>query len=188
MTKAFDSALFIPVNPLSGEVVEVSSPGPPLLTQWASYISGPPGTVVETDLPAATAPGQTLLSGPAPDFLWTPATTTASLPVPTGANQTYVSGQNAPYSMQLAAATPQPTGPGQIVVSGGSAGGPWPYTLQTMAQVVAQGGAVTNVAGGSLSAGANIVYAPSATLTTRLDGGNPATSAIDNFSIDMGTF
>lgn len=188
MTKAFDSAMFIPPNPNAGEVVEVGAPGPPLQTQWGNYISGPPGISVEASIPAATAPGQALLSGPAPDFAWEAAPTTASLPPPTGANQTYVSAQNPPFNMQLAAAMPQPSGSGQIVVSGGSAGGPWPYTLMTTAQVVAAGNAVTTTSGGTLAQAANIVFTANATLGTRIDGSDPTKSALDNFTIDAGTF
>ena len=188
MTKALDMALFVPPNPNAGEVVEIASPGPPLKTQFNTYIGGPPGVVVEASLPAATAQGQSLLSGPGPDFEWDAVPTTSSLPVPTGPNQTYVSGQSAPFSMQLAAAMPQPTAPNQIVVSGGSPGGPWPYTLQTVAQVMSAGNAVTTTGGGAFTVSANLSFAPSASIATRIDGGDPTKSALDNFTLDAGTF
>ena len=188
MTKAFDMALFVPANPNSGEVVEIASPGPPLKTQFNTYIGGPPGVTVEASLPAATAQGQSLLSGPGPDFEWDAVATSSTLPVPTGANQTYVSAQSAPYNMQLAAATPQPTAPNQIVVSGGSPGGPWPNTLQTVAQVMAMGNAVTTTGGGAFNASATLSFAPSVSTLTRIDGGDPTKSVLDNFAIDMGTF
>ena len=188
MTKAFDMALFVPPNPNAGEVVEIAAPGPPLKTQFNTYIGGPPGVTVEASLPAATAPGQSLLSGPAPDFEWEALPTSSTLPVPTGPNQTYVSGQSAPYAMGLVSAMPQPTAPSQIVVSGGSIGGPWPYTLQTIAQVMSAGNAVTTVGGGSFNASASLAFAPSASLSTRVDGGDPTKSVLDNFNIDAGAF
>jgi hypothetical protein len=93
MTKAFDLAVFIPPNPNAGEVVEIVDPGPPLKTQYGNYIGGPPGVTVEASVPAATAQGQSLLSGPGPDFEWTASPTSSTLPIPTGPNQTYVSDQ-----------------------------------------------------------------------------------------------
>lgn len=188
MTKALDMALFVPANPQAGEVVEIASPGPPLKTQFNTYIGGPPGVVVEASLPAATAQGQSLLSGPGPDFEWDAVATSSTLPVPAGPNQTYVSGPSAPYSMQLAAAMPQPTAPNQIVVSGGSAGGPWPYGLMTIAQIVSAGNAVTTTNGGVLNAGAVLGFTPSTGSTVRIDGGDPTKSSLDNFTLDAGTF
>lgn len=188
MTKALDMALFVPPNPNAGEVVEIAAPGPPLKTQFNTYIGGPPGVTVEASLPAATAQGQSLLSGPGPGFEWDAVATTSTLPVPTGANQTYVSGQNPPFSMGLVSAMPQPTAPSQIVVSGGSPGGPWPYTLQTVAQVMSAGNAVTTTGGGAFNATASLAFAPSGSLSTRIDGGDPTKSVLDNFNIDAGTF
>lgn len=81
---------------------------------------------------------------------------------------------------------PQPTNPpaGQLWWNGSqlmvwdTTIGAWKFAID----------AVTNPEGGSLLAAANIVFAANTTLTTRLNGGNPAMSAIDNFSIDMGAY
>lgn len=188
MTKAFDMALFVPANPNPGEVVEIATPGPPLKTQFNTFVGGPPGVVVEASLPAATAQGQSLLSGPGPDFEWEAAPTSSTLPLPTGPNQTYVSGQSAPFVMGLVSAMPQPTAPNQIVVSGGGVSGPWPYTLMTIAQIVSAGNAVTTTGGGAFNASASLIFAPSTSLSARIDGGDPTKSMLDNFSIDAGTF
>ena len=71
MTKAFDLALFVgtPVNP--GDGVVVNTIGPPLNTKFAPMVSAPvPGVVVGASVPAATAPGQSLISGAGPSFGW----------------------------------------------------------------------------------------------------------------------
>jgi hypothetical protein len=186
MTKAFDSALFIPANPNAGELVEVASAGPPLKTQWGNYIAGPPGTTVEASVPAATAQGQVLLSGPAPDFEWTPVVSSSSLPPPTGANQTYVSSQSSPFAMQLARAVPDASAAQQILVSTGA--GPYPWTTNTIAQLMAAGNAVTTSGGGTFIPAAALVFTATGNLSTRMDGIDPTKSAIDNFTIDAGTF
>lgn len=186
MTKAFDSALFIPPNPNAGEVVEVVSIGPPFQTGWGNYIAGPPGTTVEASVPAATAQGQVLLSGPGPDFEWTPVVSSSSLPPPTGANQTYVSAQSSPFAMQLARAVPDPTAVQQVLLSAG--GGPFLWTQSSVANLMTLGNAVTTTVGGVFTATASLVFTASAGLTTCIDGSDPTKSAIDNFTIDAGTF
>jgi hypothetical protein len=50
------------------------------------------------------------------------------------------------------------------------------------------GNAVTTTVGGVLSATASLVFTASAGLTTCIDGSDPTKSAIDNFTIDAGTF
>jgi hypothetical protein len=186
MTKAFDSALFIPANPNSGELVEVVSPGPPLKTGWGNYISGPPGISVEASVPAATAQGQVLLSGPGPDYEWTPTVSSSSLPAPTGANQTYVSAQSSPFAMQLARAVPDPTTGGQVLYSVG--GGPFLWSQVSLPNLMLLGNAVTTTVGGVMSASAVITFTASATLSVCIDGSDPTKSAINNFTIDAGTF
>jgi hypothetical protein len=186
MTKAFDSALFIPANPNAGEVVEIAAPGPPLKTQFNTYIGGPPGVTVDASVPAATSQGQSLISGPGPDFDWEAAPTSSALPVPTGPNQTYVSAQTTPFAMQLARAVPDATAAQQILVSTGA--GPYPWTTNTIAQLMTAGNAVTTTVGGVMSATAVIAFTASATLSTCLDGSDPTKSAINNFTIDAGTF
>jgi len=187
MTKAFDSALFIPPNPNAGEVVEVVSIGPPFQTGWGNYIAGPPGTTVEASVPAATGQGQSLLSGPGPDFEWEPVLSSSVLPPPTGANQTYVSAQSSPFAMQLTPALPQASAPQQVLLSGGSLG-PYPWLLATVPQLMTAGNAVTTTVGGVMSVSAVITFTASASLSTCIDGSDPTKSAIDNFTIDAGTF
>jgi hypothetical protein len=186
MTKAFDSALFIPPNPNVGELIEIAAPGPPLKTQYGNYISAPPGITVEASVPAATGEGQSLVSGPAPDFEWMPAVTAADLPTPTGANQTYVSAQNSPFPMQLARATPQATAAQQVLISVGN--DPFPWTVAALTDLMAAGNAVTTSGGGTFVPAATLVFSPSAGLAVRMDGIDPTKSAIDNFTIDAGTF
>jgi hypothetical protein len=72
MTKAFDTALFVPEpNPAIGQASGVSIVGPPYSTDWYYYaIAGGPGITINANIPAATALDQTLMAGPAPDFLW----------------------------------------------------------------------------------------------------------------------
>jgi hypothetical protein len=185
MTKAFDSALFIPPNPNAGELVEIASPGPPLKTQFGNYIAGPPGISVEASVPAATGQGQSLVSGPGPDFDWTPVLTSSDLPTPTGPGQTFVSAPDDPFPMELAPAVPQATAINMVMVSGAN---PYNWTTMTSANLVTLGGAVTNANGAAFGAGANIAFATTAGLTTRINGINPTLSAIDNFTIDAGTF
>jgi hypothetical protein len=186
MTKAFDSAMFIPPNPNAGEVIEIAAPGPPLKTQFNTYVGGPPGVTVEASVPAATGQGQSLLSGPAPDFEWETVVSSSVLPVPTGANQTYVSSQSSPFAMQLARAVPDATAAQQILLSTGA--GPYPWITSTIANLMNLGNAVTTTVGGVLSATASLVFTASAGLTTCIDGSDPTKSAIDNFTIDAGTF
>lgn len=186
MTKAFDSALFIPANPNAGEVVEIASPGPPLKTQFGNYIAGPPGVSVEASVPAATAQGQSLLSGPGPDFDWTPVASSSTLPVPTGPGQTYVSGADTPFPMQLMSAAPQPPNALQALYSGqpGAVG----FTWTPITNLLQLGGALT-IAGGTIVRGGALIFTPVATGTNIvLDGGDPTKSIADNFTIDAGTF
>jgi hypothetical protein len=186
MTKAFDSALFIPASPNAGELVEVVSAGPPLKTGWGNYIAGPPGTTVEASVPAATAQGQVLLSGPAPDFDWTPVVSSSSLPPPTGANQTYVSAQSSPFAMGLARAVPDPTATQQVLFSAG--GGPFLWTQLSLVNLMTLGNAVTTTGGGTFSTSAVLTFSQTPTLSTCIDGSDASKSAIDNFTIDAGTF
>ena len=186
MTKAFDSALFIPPSPNVGELVEVVSLGPPFQTGWGNYIAGPPGTTVEASVPAATGQGQSLISGPGPDFDWQAAPTSSTLPVPTGANQTYVSAQTSPFAMQLARSVPDPTATQQVLFSAG--GGPFLWTQLSLANLMTLGNAVTTTVGGVFTTTAVLTFTASPSLTVCIDGSDPTKSAIDNFTIDAGTF
>jgi len=313
MTKAFDNALFVPSTPVAGNIVEVTDPGPPLVTSYSFFVTASAsGITVDASVPAANAAGQTLVAGPAPDFAWEsseppielpPATAEGQLlvsggapdyawnaapvsvpglpaaiaqgqelvagpapdfawtvadptpafalpaasapgqalvsgaapsfdwivgsfptgvPAPTGPNLMVVTGSAAPFAYQLSpiqtvlqpnaqgqimvsnaspawalqtvsgmlsaagAITTQPTGPNQVLLS--STGTPPTWTLSTISALLAAGGAVMNATGGSLAQAANLVFAATPTLTTRIDGGSPAMSAIDNFTIDSGVY
>lgn len=73
MSKAFDTALFVPEpEPDVGQSAGVQVVGPPFDTNWYYYaIASGPGIMINADVPAATAPEQTIVSGPAPEFAWT---------------------------------------------------------------------------------------------------------------------
>jgi hypothetical protein len=73
MSKAFDTALFVPEpEPDVGQSAGVQVVGPPFDTNWYYYaIASGPGIMINADVPAATAPEQTMVSGPAPGFAWT---------------------------------------------------------------------------------------------------------------------
>jgi hypothetical protein len=72
MTKAFDTALFVPpLQPDMGQAPGVGIVGPPFDTEWYYYVIAPgPGVTLGASVPAATDVGQILISGPGPDFKW----------------------------------------------------------------------------------------------------------------------
>jgi hypothetical protein len=88
--------------------------------------------------------------------------------------------------MTLQRAAPQATAAQQVMVSGD--GGPFPWMLSTIPDLMAAGYAVTTINGGVLLAGAGLSFTPTDSFSTPLDGVNPLKSAIDNFTIDAGTF
>jgi hypothetical protein len=112
-------------------------------------------------MPAANAVNQILISGPGPGFAWQLGTNPAA-----------------------AAAVPPATAPNQLIMS--DAGLTWQDT--SIGVVLGLGGAVTTGQGGTFVQAANLVFTPSASAAVRIDGGNPAFSLLDNFSIDSGTF
>ena len=62
------------------------------------------------------------------------------------------------------------------------------WTPLALTNLMTLGNAVTTTVGGVMSATAVIVFTASATLSTCLDGSDPTKSAINNFTIDAGTF
>jgi hypothetical protein len=72
MTKAFDTALFVPqTDPDTGQAVGVGAVGPPFDSDWYYYAIAPgPGVTIGANVPAATAPEQILVAGPGPMFAW----------------------------------------------------------------------------------------------------------------------
>ena len=162
MTKAFDLAHFVPVTPRVGDGAVVSVATPIATVYKALAITNKPGGVtIGADVPAATAQGQSLLSGAGPSYAWnvvTDSSASAAVPSP-----------NARYDIVMADATPA-----------------WASTPMSTALTIF--GVVTNSSGASFVAGANVIFAASATVKTRLDGGDPAFSVLDNFTIDCGVF
>lgn len=72
MTKAFDTALFVPpTNPDTGQAVGIGVVGPPFDSEWFYYaIANGPDVTIDASIPAATDAEQTLVSGPSPEFEW----------------------------------------------------------------------------------------------------------------------
>jgi hypothetical protein len=162
MTKAFDLALFVPVPANLNDGVVVSALGPPFATQFKPLVVGAqPGVTLGASMPAANAQNQILLSGPGPSFAWGLALNPAA-----------------------AASVPPATAQYQLLMS--DAGLTWQDT--TIGTVMALGNAVTTTNGGTFVAAANLVFTPAAALATRIDGGDPTLSRLDNFSLDSGTF
>jgi hypothetical protein len=161
-TKAFDLALFVPVPANVNDGVVVASLGPPFATKFAPLVTGSqPGVVVGSSMPAATAQNQILISGVGPNFAWALGTNpaaAASVPTP-----------SAQYQLLMADGTPT-----------------WQTT--TIGAVLGLGGAVTQANGGLFATAANLAFTATASLTKRIDGGDPLMSLIDNFTIDAGTF
>lgn len=105
----------------------------------------------------------------------------ASVPKATAAGQLMVAGPSPNFDW-LASSVGVPGLPvavaqNQIMVSGPGPAFAWDI-----------GKAVLETVGGTLAAAANIVFTAAGALTTRLNGGDPSKSAIDNFTIDCGTY
>jgi hypothetical protein len=62
------------------------------------------------------------------------------------------------------------------------------WTSTPFSDALTVGGAVTNAGGGSFVSGANLAFATTGALSTRINGTDPALSRIDNFTIDCGTY
>lgn len=162
-TRAFDLALFAPQTPANvGDGPVVSSLGPPYATSFVPLAqASKPGVVVGNSVPAAVAQNQILISGPGPGFAWGLGTNPAA-----------------------AATVPPATAQYQMIMADGT--NLWQTTA--ISTVLALGGAVTNASGASFAAAANIVFQTAASITVRLDGGDPLLSKLDNFMVDAGTF
>jgi len=162
VTRAFDTAQFVPVPANVNDGVVVSALGPPFVTAFKPVVTSvAPGVTVGASMPAATAQNQILISGAGPGFAWALGTNpaaAASVPAAT-----------AQYNLIMADATPS-----------------WQNT--DIPTVLTRGGAVTQSAGGTFAVGANLVFTAMASLTKRVDGGDPNFSQLDNFTLDCGTF
>lgn len=105
----------------------------------------------------------------------------ASVPKATAAGQLMVAGPSPDFAW-LAGSVGVPGLPVAVAQNQIMVSGPGP----TFAWDI--GKAVLESIGGVLAAGANIVFTAAGALTTRLNGGDPARSAIDNFNLDCGTY
>ena len=162
-TRAFDLALFVGVPANVNDASVVNAAGPPFTTTFKSVAlsSKPGGVVVQNDVPAASKAGQIMISGSGAGFPWgliDNPAAAASVPPP-----------SAQYDVVIADATPA-----------------WQHT--SLSTFMTLGNAVTTTNGGTFVQTANLVFTATATATKRLDGGDPAFSLLDNFTIDCGTF
>ena len=162
-SRAFDLALFVGVPASVNDASVVSAIGPPFTTTFkpVALSSKPGGVTVQADVPAASAQNQILISGAGPAFAWALGTNpaaAAAVPPPV-----------AQFNVLLADATPA-------------------WQVATPNAIVSLGNAVTTTNGGTFAAAANLTFAVAAAMATRLDGGDPLLSKLDNSIIDMGTF
>ena len=162
MSRAFDLALFVDQPAAVGDGAVVSAMGPPFTAHFAPLVVGRvPGIVVGSSVPAATAQGQSLLSGAGPAFAWSVVTDPAA-----------------------SATVPPSTAVNQVLMSDGTPS----WQITTAAGLTATGGACMLSSGGTFSAAAKLTFATTATPTTCIDGGDPNFSVFDNFSWDAGQF
>lgn len=162
-SRAFDLALWVPSTPSNpGDGVLVAAVGPPFASGFAPLVQGvKPGITVGASMPAANAANQILLSGAGPGFAWGLVSNPAA-----------------------AAQVPPPTAQNQLVLS--DASNMW--QTSSISAVLTLGGAITASVGGVFANSANISFTPSGALATRIDGGDPSLSRLDNFTLDQGTF
>ena len=161
-TRAFDLALFVPVPANVNDGVVVSAVGPPFATQFKPLVVGSqPGVTVGASMPAANAQNQILISGAGPNFAWGLGTNPAA-----------------------AASVPPPTAQSQILLADATPS----WQTSTVASIMTLGNAVTTTLGGTFVAVANLVFTTAAVAATRIDGGDPNLSKLDNFFLDCGVF
>jgi hypothetical protein len=162
LSRAFDLALFVDQPAAVGDGPVVSAMGPPFTAKFAPLVTGgKPGVVVGSSVPAANAQGQSLLSGPGPNFAWSVVvdpSASATVPPPTAQNQ-----------VLIADATPA-------------------WSVTTASGLAATGGACMLASGGTFSSAAKLNFATTVSPSVIIDGGDPNLSLIDNVSWDAGTF
>lgn len=162
LSRAFDLAQWVgePVN--VGDGVVVSALGPPFQSIFKPVVtSNAPGVSVGSSVPAASAQGQSLLSGAGPSFAWSLVTDPAA-----------------------SASVPPPTAQNQLVLSDGTPS----WQVSSISAVMLISGACMLATGGAFSSAARLTFATTATPSVCIDGGDPTLSMIDNFSWDGGTF
>jgi len=109
VTRAFDTAQFVPVPANVNDGVVVSALGPPFTTAFKPVVTSVnPGVTVGASVPAATAPGQALVSDAGNN--WTAAASASSLPAPTAQGQTLVAGPGPGYAWTLQIPVAPPAG------------------------------------------------------------------------------
>jgi hypothetical protein len=111
VTRAFDLAQFVatPVNVNDGVVV--TALGPPFTTAFKPVVTSVnSGVTVGASMPAASAQGQTLVSGAGPGFAWTAAASASSLPAPNAQGQTLVAGPGPGFAWTLQIPPAPPVG------------------------------------------------------------------------------
>jgi hypothetical protein len=162
VSRAFDLALFVgtPANVNDGALV--SALGPPFTAAFKPVVTASqPGVTVGASTPAATAQNQIMVSGVGPGFAWGLTTNPAA-----------------------AAQVPPPGGLNHVLLSDSTPA----WQDSTLNNMLLVGGACLFSSGGTFATGANLTFTASATPRTRLDGGDPTLSTLDNFGIDAGTF
>jgi hypothetical protein len=161
-TRAFDVAMFVPTPANVGDGVVVNALGPPFTSQFAPLAQGTkPGITVGASMPAANAQNQILISGAGPGFAWALGTNPAAAAA--------VPPSTAQYQLIMADATPS-------------------WQTASIGTVLGLGGAVTVSAGGTFVQAANLAFTAAAALATRIDGGDPNFSRLDNFLLDSGVY
>ena len=163
VSRAFDTAQFVPVPANVNDGVVVATVGPPFTTMFKPVVTSVnSGVTVAASMPAANAQNQILISGPGPGYAWALGTNPAA-----------------------AASVPPATAQNQLLMS--DASDTWQINNHRH-RCSALGGAVTQSGGGTFAIGASLVFTPMVSLTKRIDGGDPTLSQLDNFTLDCGQF
>lgn len=160
-SRAFDLAQYVGEAPINlNDATVVASIGPPFTTKFTPIVTSPI---------AGTSVG-------------------ATMPAPTGPNQILVSNAGLGWSLQtnpaLSASVPPPKGQYHVILADGTPS----WQDSTLANMLGIGGAVLVNAASVMQPEASLTFLTTPTLTTCIDGTDPTLSAINNFSIDCGTF
>ena len=111
VTRAFDLAQFVATPANVNDGVVVTALGPPFTTAFKPVVTSVnSGVTVGSSTPAATAQGQTLVSGAGPGFAWTAAASASSLPAPNAQGQTLVAGPGPGFAWTLQIPPAPPVG------------------------------------------------------------------------------
>ena len=161
-SRAFDLAQWVGEPVHAGDGLVINALGPPFQSIFKPIVTANgPGVVVGSSVPAANAQGQSLLSGPGPNFAWSVVTDPAA-----------------------SATVPPPTALNQLIVSDGTPS----WQVSSISAVMLISGACMLATGGNFSTAAKLTFSTTATPSVCIDGGDPTKSMIDNFGWDAGTF